>query len=417
MTDDNYDNIENGALGEAMCSALLMERFWVLKRSVDKHGGDFFIQLRSASAKFTDVLPPRIGTVQSKFSQNKKTIHYLKKEYVVDEYDTPLPGFFLLIHMGKGKSMRRFLLSSTEIACNIPTVIKDKKYFYSIGAVAYSEQFEVNTNEDALDKIESILVERSEADRRKFLESVLIPDYSFNRSDVDPEWMLPIPNEHAYIPDEIYLVKSSLKVALYAYDEVQHLIGDILLAKSPDETVKLLKKLRQSHEVYEKDAKYFLQPYAQPLNLSIELDKAVKLHKSRYKLLQESGLLSAYLGVLKNVSNSCKKSYDKMEPTKKQIDKQSFTFEPIICSIGVSIEAVSKSFANIVIVEGNADSLTSSFDIVVEGKIFTSWFDYGKLGGWRDMHRLIERVMWEYFKLLFPTEHVKDPKQVRLLMV
>jgi len=27
--------MENGALGEAMCSALLLQRFWVRKRSID----------------------------------------------------------------------------------------------------------------------------------------------------------------------------------------------------------------------------------------------------------------------------------------------------------------------------------------------------------------------------------------------
>lgn len=41
-------SMENGALGEARARAFLMERFWVLERSVDVEDADFLIQRRLA---------------------------------------------------------------------------------------------------------------------------------------------------------------------------------------------------------------------------------------------------------------------------------------------------------------------------------------------------------------------------------
>ena len=48
------------------------------------------------------------------------------------------------------------------------------------------------------------------------------------------------------------------------------------------------------------------------------------------------------------------------------------------------------------------------YDIVVEGKIFKNWLEYGKLGGWLDMHRLVNNIMYEYFKVLFPKEIIGE---------
>lgn len=416
MKEESYKILENAALGESMCATLLMERFWVLQRSVDIDGGDFFIQLRDSSVKFTDFLPPRIGTVQSKFSQDPQTVHYLKKEYVVDLQGTPLPGFFLIIHMGKGSEMRRFLLTSTEIAEHLPMSTKNGKPHYTVGATAYAKAFEAKTNEAALDKIEIMLKERSEADRLKFLKSVTIPDYDFKRSDVDNTWMLPIPNEHAYIADEIYHVKCSLRTALYAYDKVQNLIGELLLTTDPQECVRLIKELRQSHEICETDSGYYLHPYSQELRLNDTLDKSVNTYKLRYKMLKQTGYLSPFIDLLNKLSKACSARFANMEPIKREVGKNAYTFDPITCSIGIKIDITSKTVLNFVVVEDKSKSLTSTYDIIEEGKIFTNWED-GKLGGWRDMHRLIDKMMGKYFKALFPEETVGEVKQVRLMMV
>ncbi len=55
--------MENGSVGEARAKAFLIDRFWILERSVDIDGADFLIQSRSIAGRFTDRAPPKIGVV------------------------------------------------------------------------------------------------------------------------------------------------------------------------------------------------------------------------------------------------------------------------------------------------------------------------------------------------------------------
>ena len=61
--------------------------------------------------------------------------------------EEPLPGFFLIIHMSKGSNLRRFLLSSSEIAEHLPVTVKNGSMHYIVGAKAYSEEFYKNENQ------------------------------------------------------------------------------------------------------------------------------------------------------------------------------------------------------------------------------------------------------------------------------
>lgn len=63
---------ENGAIGEARARAFLLERFWLLERSIDKDGADYLIQRRLTEDNFLSRDPPRLGVVQVKFVQDEK---------------------------------------------------------------------------------------------------------------------------------------------------------------------------------------------------------------------------------------------------------------------------------------------------------------------------------------------------------
>ena len=66
-------SMENGALGEARAKAFLLERFWILERSVDIEGADYLIQRKITSQNFMDETPPNLGVVQVKYIQDGKT--------------------------------------------------------------------------------------------------------------------------------------------------------------------------------------------------------------------------------------------------------------------------------------------------------------------------------------------------------
>lgn len=412
MNDRTTKIMENAALGEALCSALLLERFWVMKRSVDTDGGDFLIQLRDTTAKLTDLLPPRIGTVQSKFSQNEKTSHKIPMSYVVDSTGEPLRGFFLIVHLGQDERRRRFVLTSSEIKSSLPLKTKEGNSYYVVGASAYSSRFEFNTQAVALDKIENDLTKRSEEDKRRFMQSVLIPDYELKRTNLGNFWLLPIPNEHAYIADEVYRIKSSLKLALYAYDNIQKLIGDILFSQDAEDCVQLLDQLRESYEVDELDDGYYLKPYQYKLNISKTLGLAVATHRSRYNQLEALDRVGVFLELSRRLLVLCVDAFKKLEPTKRQISKSSFTFDPVKFTIGIRLDTVTMGVISV----ESANELAAGYDIQETGEIFADWED-GRISGWRDMHRLQDRVMAKYFRILCPNEVVGEPKQTVLMMV
>src|SRR5438045_2139838 len=104
---------EHGALGEARARALLMERFWVLERSVDVHGTDHVIQHRNLFERKAQIL----GRIQAKFVQDGRTPIRVPQKHVLDEYGAA-DDYFLLIFTGLGKAARTFLISAHEIVNN-----------------------------------------------------------------------------------------------------------------------------------------------------------------------------------------------------------------------------------------------------------------------------------------------------------
>ena len=90
---------ENGEQGERRTDAILLNRFWVLKRSADVDGADFLVQIQSDSLQELRQNANRIqalGIVQAKFfeANNEVKVH---TKYVL-ENNIPRSDFFCLIH-------------------------------------------------------------------------------------------------------------------------------------------------------------------------------------------------------------------------------------------------------------------------------------------------------------------------------
>ncbi len=64
--------VDNRAIGEARTKELIIDRFWVLKRSIDRERDDFLIQRKLTSV--SSIEPPRFGIIQSKFRENIKKL-------------------------------------------------------------------------------------------------------------------------------------------------------------------------------------------------------------------------------------------------------------------------------------------------------------------------------------------------------
>lgn len=107
---------QNGVIGETRAKLFLLDRFWVLERSVDIEGADFIIQRRITSKNLLDRQAPRLGVVQVNFFfGTTKTQHFVHKEYAIVENDNPMGEFFVLCFAGNEECPRSFLLSAIDL--------------------------------------------------------------------------------------------------------------------------------------------------------------------------------------------------------------------------------------------------------------------------------------------------------------
>ncbi len=89
--------MENGAIGESRTKSFLLDRFWVLERSVDIEGADFLIQRKLFRDELFNKTPSVLGIVQVKFYDSENTSHY---KYFLDNSE-PRKDFFAIFNTGK----------------------------------------------------------------------------------------------------------------------------------------------------------------------------------------------------------------------------------------------------------------------------------------------------------------------------
>lgn len=236
--------MENGSVGEARTRSFLIDRFWVLERSVDTDGADFLIQRRTTTQRFTDKVPPRVGVVQAKFFQDRRTTHYIPKNYVVDADGNPLEGFFALLHVGKEDQGEMYLLSASRIVATLSLSSTRSPESYIVGAAALDDALRIKSRKLALDQIEHSLKSQTYVQSAAFFDRLNIPFRRFTEDDIDFPWTLPLPNPVAQIPKMFVDQKETLRKIVFEMEEVLGTIDVILTEKDPRKAVDLLHDLR-----------------------------------------------------------------------------------------------------------------------------------------------------------------------------
>jgi hypothetical protein len=93
--------MQNGTIGEAKTKAFLIDRFWILERSVDIDGADFIIQRRILQNTILDNKPPRMGLIQVKYYSSDKTTQYIHPNYIVNDKGGVKKGIFFIMSFWK----------------------------------------------------------------------------------------------------------------------------------------------------------------------------------------------------------------------------------------------------------------------------------------------------------------------------
>lgn len=306
--------MQNGSVGEARTKAFLLDRFWVLERSVDIDGADFLVQPRALGERFTDRSPPKIGVVQAKYFQDGRTVHYIPETYVLDQHGLPLNGFFVVLHVGADDDAKIYMLSATDMVQTLKLDHETPKRFV-VGSKALVDKFRVDQHRrQALDRIEHTINTRTLTQSIHFLDRVHIPFYRFTADDIDYHYTLPVPNSQADIPKAYFEYRDHLKFLTYEIEEGLMIIDKIM--QEPNPRAALVQ--RQSLEEYRSGGNW-----SDGLTFStrkIDLDwpnlvEALDEHDARIAALEAIGKLQTYVDLSHAVQREALRLADDIDPT------------------------------------------------------------------------------------------------------
>jgi hypothetical protein len=182
---------QNGTLGEARAKSFLLERFWILERSIDIDGVDFIIQRRITNKNILDREPTRFGVVQVKFFESENTTHYIHSEYIIDKDGNSRKDFFVSCHTGYEDNHKMYLLTSDEIVTDFEITLRNNiEQFYIPGKkLLNNKKYEVHNLKNSLDRIENQIICSDFVSNRQFIS------WNLEGSQIDIDAILPIYKE------------------------------------------------------------------------------------------------------------------------------------------------------------------------------------------------------------------------------
>lgn len=285
--------MQNGALGEARAKAFLMNRFWVLERSVDINGADYLIQRRITRQNNYNNTAPCLGIVQVKFFENNNTPMYISKEYVVSEDGKHRNDFFLLAFTGDEDSSEIYYLDSQVISEFDEKSNSNKPKYYLTGAKLIKGGYKVTSNRLTLNRMEDSLSHTNFLKNRSFIMSKF-PSETIDTTVVMPVFKEPIDNWWGNIPKEFEKVKKSAISLMNEISELYERIRDVAVETLPMEA--MLKA-----ELINRD---FGQSYYGSWGIEIAnnlFDKNLyyvsKEHLEKVALLKKDGILDSFISI------------------------------------------------------------------------------------------------------------------------
>lgn len=236
--------MENGSIGEATAKEFLIDRFWILERSVDIHGADLIIQRRLTSQNLLDKNPPRFGVIQVKYFQDENTSQYISKEYILDNEGKGRKEFFILAINGYEDLKKMYLISAKDIVSDFNLIDDSTKSnfdTYKIGGreLLRSEKYLIKHKKTALDKIENSLNLSSFSDNRRFL-SYLIPEIN---KEIDTPYIINIANDQADFKVWQNELKTKVDSAIYDLQQIAEKLNGILRSTNPAEIEEIIDDL------------------------------------------------------------------------------------------------------------------------------------------------------------------------------
>lgn len=293
--------MENGTLGEARARAFLMERFWVLERSVDIEGADYLIQQRLTANNFLDRDPPRLGVVQVKFIQDGNTYITVPKHYVVDRNGLCYGEFFLVVFTGYEDNQRSFLMSARDMLGEFSeTKYEEATMLRLRGAkLVGGSNYEITQRTLALDRIEHALKNADFLANRRFIGQTRYVKLSADQ--IDHDLTIPLDNEWGNIQREFFNGKKKLQSTLFELEHVSESIHRIISASDPIEALSIYDSEVSDHigrGAFGRELAFSLEFFDE------DFFDVVRKHRARLAKLKELRLEGNYFRLLETYNRT-----------------------------------------------------------------------------------------------------------------
>ena len=164
----------NGAKGEARTEAILLDEFWVLRRSVDVEAADFLVQLPSDTIEELRMKKDKIqvfGIVQSKYFEAKNQVK-IEKKYVLDN-GQPLTEFFAILHTDNINGEKQYYFFSAQDIVNEFYLDSNNKYYcFSLTNERDYGAFKNVKNEEITDTIRTAILQTEYSKNQKIINKL-----------------------------------------------------------------------------------------------------------------------------------------------------------------------------------------------------------------------------------------------------
>lgn len=388
---------ENGAAGEARTRAFLLDCFWILERSIDMEGADFFIQRRLTSQSLLSREPPKLGVVQAKFYQDEKTTQYVHREYIENESGKPREEVFVVCHTGSEDTARMYFLTAADVQAAFSISNSESRVgLYAMpGREILTERWLVTNKSRALRQIEQALVNANFQSNRQFLSWVM-PSIN-DEETIDPDYLEEIDNWYGSIPEEFFELRKKAREAAYELNDYMLILTEIAETRSPKEAIAAAERF-DSDSLGHVGKDLFSRTFAD----------AVLLHDWWVQRLKSAGLLDAHATlrrqVLEHIRSECLNSLPFEKGALYRVCVE-YDFKSL------RLKSISSSIASLDVVVSQADGKTINqyLDVVYAGPgQVVAFMDPSVYGPWlmapsemsnmsdfpsRGVHYLLARLM------------------------
>ena len=317
--------MQNGVIGEARARAFLLDRFWVLERSVDIEGADFIIQRRLTGRNLLDRQAPRLGVVQVKYFGNSTTHHFVHQEYVVGEDDELREEFFLLCYMGNEEAPRAFFLTGRDLLEQFPQITKNNNDGFSISykQITSDSRFEITCPKRVLDRIEKQLEFAEFTKNRKFI-SWALPSAQCNLGAIRPEYAEPIDNWWGDIPSGFEGIKRAAQQTMHEVAKLYELLLKLSQEADPLKAEEILDEIGYN---FIDDMGHWSISLPDDLRGG-EFFTVCRRHKEIYDKLKTDGLLDSFFKMKEELRDLLLKDIQPLIPISKDlVHLFSFTYD------------------------------------------------------------------------------------------